>query len=128
MATHKPIIHVFSEINVGKYKSVKHYELIEVRNGSSLLTEQINISKDRNYAQSMPEYWLKVKIGTKWSRCITGLFKTCYNYVFKGDLQRKKHLIIIKFSNNAKTLIAYVFENYYTNDLSEVLTFIKDRY
>ena len=126
MATQKPITHVFSEINEGKYKSVKHYELIEVRNGNSVLTEQINISKDRNCAQSMPEYWLKVRNGNKWSDCITGLFKTGYNYIFKGDLKKKKHLIIFKFSNDASTLTAYVFKDYYTSDLNNVWTFIKD--
>ena len=122
----QPIVHVFKEINEGKYKSVKHYDLIEVNNGTSQLTEQINISKDRNCAQSMPEYWLKVKQGKKWSNCITGLFKTGYNYIYKGDLKRKKHLIVIRFSAGAKTLTAYVFKDYYTVDLSNVLPLLKD--
>ena len=126
MATQKPITHIFLEINEGKYKSVKHYELIEVINGTSQLTEQINISKDRNCAQSTPEYWLKVRNGNNWSNCITGLFKTGYNYIYKGDLQRKKHLIVIEFSNDAKTLKAYVFKDYYTTDLSNVLSFINE--
>jgi hypothetical protein len=125
MTTATPVTHVFSEINEGKFKSVKHYELIEVQNGTTQLSEQINISKDRNCAQSMPDYWLKIKNGNKWSKCITGLFKTGYNNIFDGDLQKKKHLIIFKFSEDASTLTAYVFRDYYTNDLSKVLPLIK---
>lgn len=120
----KPVTHVFKEINEGKYKGVKHYELIEVLNGTTQLTELINISKDRNCAQSMPVYWLKIRNGKKWSNCITGLFKTGYNYIYKGDLQKKKHLILFKFSTDAKTLKAYVFENFYTKDISNVLPLI----
>lgn len=125
MTTATPIIHVFSEINEGNFKSVKHYDLKNVTNGSSQLTEQINISKDRNCAQSKPDSWLRVRIGKKWSRCITGIFKTGYKNIFKGDLQRKKHLIIFKFSEDAKILTAYVFKDYYTNDLNNVLPLIK---
>jgi hypothetical protein len=124
MATNKPITHVFSEINEGIYKSVKHYELIKVKNGTTKLTEQINISKDRNCAQSMPDYWLKIRNGNKWSNCITGMFKTGITNIFKGDKDHKKHLIVFKFSNNAKTLTAYYFENFYTNDISKVLSLI----
>jgi hypothetical protein len=121
MATVKPITHVFSEINEGKFKGVRHYELIEVKNGTTQLSELINISKDRNCAQSMPDYWLKIRNGEKWSNCITGLFKTGFKNIFKGDTEKKKNLIIFKFTENAKTLTAYYFDNYYTTDLSKVL-------
>jgi hypothetical protein len=125
MAMNKPITHVFSEINEGKYKGVKHYELIEVNNGTTQLTELINISKDRNCAQSMPDYWLRIRNGKKWSNCITGLFRTGFKNIFKGDTEKKKNLIVFKFTDNAKTLTVYFFKNYYTNDLSTVLTPIK---
>ena len=121
MATVKPITHVFSEINEGKFKSVKHYELKEVHNGTTQLTDRLNISKDRNCAQSMPVYWLKIKNGNKWSKCITGLFKTCYPSIYKGDKDHKKHLIIFKFSRDASTLTVDYYKDYYTNDLSNVL-------
>ena len=124
MAMAKPITHVFSEINEGKFKSVKHYELKEVKNGTTQLTEGLNISKDRNCAQSIPDYWLKIKNGKKWSSCITGLFKTGVKNIFKGDKDHKRHLIVFKFSDNAKTLTAYFFKDYYTNDLSDVLPII----
>lgn len=125
MATQKPIIHVFSEINVGKFKSVKHYELIDVKNGTTQLSNLINISKDRNCAQSMPDYWLKIKNGNKWSNCITGLFKTGIQNIYKGDTQKKKNLIIFKFSDNSETLTAYLFNNYYTRDLSNIINHIR---
>lgn len=125
MATAKPVIHVFSEINEGKYKSVKHYELIDVKNGISQLTHLINISKDRNCAQSMPDYWLKEMNGKKWnSFCTTGLFKTGIENLYKGDKDHKKHLIVVKFSFDEKTLTAYFFKDYYTKDLSKVLQII----
>lgn len=124
MATVKPIIHIFSEVNVGKYKGVKHYELIRVLNGTTQLTERINISKDRNCAHSMPDYWLKVRNGNKWSNCITGLFKTGYTNLYKGDKNHKEHLILFKYSTDAKIITAYFFENYFTKDLSKVLHFI----
>jgi hypothetical protein len=126
MATHTPtpVIHVFKEIYEGKYRSVKHYELIEVKNGTTQLSNLINISKDRNCAQSMPDFWLKIKQGKKWSRCLTGLFKTGITNIYKGDTFKKKNLIIFKFSDRGNTLTAYYFLNYYTRNLSNVLQLI----
>jgi len=72
----------------------------------------------------MPDYWLKIKNGNKWSNCITGLFKTGVSNIYKGDKDRKKNLIVFKFSDNAKTLTAFFFKNYYTKDLSKVLSII----
>jgi hypothetical protein len=119
-----PIVHVFSEINVGKYKDVKHYELIDVKCGTTQLSNQINISKNRSFANSNPDYWLKIKEGKKWSKCITGLFKTSKMLTYKGDKDYKGHLIIFIFSDNAKIVTVYFFKNYYTKDLSKVLSLI----
>lgn len=127
MATNKPITHVFSEINEGKYKSVKHYGLIKVSNGTARLTELINISKDRNCAYSMPDYWLKEMNSNKWStHCTTGLFKTGASLIYKGDTEKRKNLLLFKFSDNAKTLTVYYYPNYYTKDLSNLLPTITD--
>lgn len=125
MATHKPITHIYNEINEGKYKSVKHYELKEVKNGDAKLTELINISKDRNCANSMPDFWLKEREGNKWKPyCTTGLFKTSFKMTYKGDKNRKKNLIIFQFSEDAHTLTAHYFTDFYTTDLSKVLPLI----
>lgn len=126
MATITPITHVFSEINEGKYASVKHYELQNVYNGTTQLTELINISKNRNCAQSMPIYWLKIRNGKKWSNCITGLFSTTEKNIYKGDTYKKKNLVLFKFSDNANTLTVYFYSDFYTKDLSDLLPTIKD--
>ena len=123
--TPKPVIHVFKEMNVGKYKTTKHYKLLEVKNGTTLLSNQVNISKNQNCALSMPDYWLKIKQGKKWSGCLTGLFKTGVNLIYKGDINHKKHLVIFKFSSDASTLTILYFVNYYTKDLSRILPFSK---
>ena len=126
MATITPITHVFSEINEGKYASVKHYDLQSVSNGTTQLTEQLNISKNRICAQSMPIYWLKIRNGKKWSNCITGLFSTTEKNIYKGDTNKKKNLVLFKFSDNAKTLTVYYYSDFYTKDLSDLLPTIKD--
>ena len=116
-----PTVHDFIEINPGKYASVKHYELQEVSNGTSLLADQINISKDRKFAKSCPDYWLKIREGKKWSKPVTGLFKTRQINTFRGDSHFKKHLIILKFSDNESRVKIYYFENFFTKDLDTVL-------
>ena len=86
--TPHPVTHIYKEINEGKFKSVKHYELIEC-NETAIFTTLINISKNQNCAQSMPIYWLKMREGKKWGRYITGLFKTHYPCTYKGDTKKK---------------------------------------
>ncbi len=123
MAAHSliPVIHIFKEVNKGKYKSVSHFEIEEVKNGNSLLSDKLNLSKNRNFALSMPLYWLKIREGTKWSKCITGLFKTSKTNLFKGDHDKKKHLLLFEFTDNNETLKVFYFQNYFTTDLSKVL-------
>ena len=90
----KPIIHVFKEFNEGKFKGVKHYELITVYNGSTQLSDKINVSKNREFAKSNPDYWIKTKEGNRWSKTnLTGLFKTTINYSYHGDSDFKKNLL-----------------------------------
>lgn len=120
----QPIILFYKEVNKGKHSSVRHYELIEVKNGSSRLSSQLNISKDRGFAKSNPEYWLKVREGNKWSKPVSGLFKTNLDEVFRGDLNNKQHLIILKFSNNGEDVTLYLFQSYFSLDLSNVLRLI----
>ncbi|MBE7641052.1 hypothetical protein GUB10_11970 [Salegentibacter sp. BLCTC] len=120
-----PTIHTFTEINPGKYASVKHYELDQVKNGNSLLSDKINIQKDRKFARSMPDYWLKKREGNKWSRPITGLFKTAKENIYKGDSNYKKHLIILKLAEDESQATVYYFQNFYTADLRHILPLIK---
>jgi hypothetical protein len=126
MATHipTPIIHLFKEVNEGKYKSVRHYDLVSVTNGTTQLSKKVNLRKDRKFAQSMPDYWLKIKQGKTWSKCITGLFKTNRRNVYKGDSERKKNLIVIKFSNDEKEVTMYFFKDFFTRNLNDVTRFL----
>lgn len=120
----KPVIHYFEEVSVGKFRSVRHYKLSGIMNGVSLLSNAINISKDQNFSKAAPDYWLKTRLGNKWGSCVTGLFKTGFKNIYKGDIDNKKHLVIFKFSEDGKVLTVFYFENYYTSDLSNILQFV----
>jgi hypothetical protein len=125
-ATPKPIVHIFKEYNIGKFKATKHYQLETASNGSNQLTDIINISKDRNCAQSMPEYWLQIREDNKWKKPrLTGLFKTSANLIFKGDTQKRTNLVLFKFSDNAETLTIYYYSNFYTKDITTLLNTIQ---
>ncbi|MCB7482466.1 hypothetical protein [Christiangramia sediminis] len=115
-----PVIHTYKEINAGKYASVKHYELDEVFNGKSLLSEKINIQKDRKYARSMPDYWLKIRNGNKWSKPLTGFFPTDYEGIYFGDVYYKKHLVLAEFLSNGKEVKIYYYQNYYTRQFQNL--------
>lgn len=125
MATHNtPVTYIYKEINIGRYTSVKHYELISESGTTSDLSTHLNISENRNCAQSTPDYWLKKKDGKKWSKYLTGLFKTSTKQVFRGDLQKKKHLLLFRFLDNGHTLKILYFKDYFTRDLTNVLPLI----
>jgi len=115
----KPIIHTYKEINKGKCKTVKYYEFKGVKNGLSEFNDIINISKDRQFAKSNPDYWIKQKEGKKLSKNLTGLFKTKTALIFYGDIlkQNSKHSLLFEFKNNAETLIIYYFKDFYTRKI-----------
>lgn len=120
----QPIVHVYKEINIGKFKTVKHYELHGSAK-STELTKLINISKDRQCAKSAPSYWLQTHDGKKWIKPrLTGLFKTRYKGIYFGDSHKRKNLLVFKFSENAETLSIWVFKNHYTSNLSKILNLI----
>ena len=116
----KPYIYVYKEINEGKYKTVKHYQLQGLTVLKNPITDKINISKDRNFANSKPDYWLKLKEGNKWGKPITGLFKTSIPFVYRGDHLNRKHLILVHFAKEGKALKIYYFRNYFTGKLESI--------
>ncbi|MFY9243930.1 MAG: hypothetical protein WAO74_12995 [Polaribacter sp.] len=121
----KPSIYIYKEINVGKYSTTKHFELVNQNNDNDNLTNLIKISKDRGFAKSNPLYWLNTQTNNKWNkRNLTGLFKTSISNLFKGDIDMKKNLLLIKFSEGANSLTVYCFKNYYTSNLDNVLQLI----
>jgi len=121
----KPSIYIYKEINVGKYSTTKHFELVNCNNDNNNLTNLIKISKDRGFAKSLPVYWLDTRTKNKWDDVsLTGLFKTSIMNLFKGDINKKKHLLLFKFSENANSLMIYCFKDFYTSNLKEVLQVI----
>jgi hypothetical protein len=122
----KPTTHIYKEINQGKFKTTKHYQLVEVENGTQKLTDLINIVVDRGFAKSAPNFWLKIRTGKRWEN-FTGLFKTTIPYIYfadKGHNNRKEDLLIVKLSNCERDMTVYYFKNYYTANLNEVLKLI----
>ncbi len=118
--TPKPIVHTFSEVNKGKYRSVRHFELQKVENGESKLSDKINLQKDRQFAKSFPKYWLKIRKGNKWSRPVTGLFDTERPNIYHGDSHFKKHLILVHIPTDSDKVKVYYFENYFTRNHEEI--------
>jgi hypothetical protein len=122
----KPTTHIYKEINEGKFKTTKHYELVEVENGTQKLTDLINIVVDRGFAKSAPSFWLKIRNGKRWVN-FTGLFKTPTPGIYfadKGINNRKEDLLIVKLSNYERDMTVYYFKDYYTANLNGVLKLI----
>lgn len=116
-----PILYKFTEVNPGKYLTVKHFELKEPGSPGPL-SQEINIAVNRNFAKSRPDYWVKIREGKKWSRkALTGLFKTSAPGIFHGDHNGKKHLLIFQFNKDASRVNVFYFRNYYTRNLKPVL-------
>ena len=114
-----PVIHIFKEVNVGKYKYTKHYDIVEVINGRNQLSNKLNISADRNCAKANPDYWVQIRKGNKWlTPRLTGLFKTPRFNTFYGDTQRKRNLVIFEFSNDKRMLKVSYYPKFYTQDFS----------
>ncbi|TXE18579.1 hypothetical protein ES692_05925 [Psychroserpens burtonensis] len=111
----KAVIHKYKEINIGKYKSVKHFELVSC-DGKQVLTDLINLSTDRQFAKSSPVYWLKIHNGKKWSNAVTGLFKVPdFRNVFFGDLRRKTDLVLAHYeiNPNGSEISLHVYPKHY---------------
>ncbi len=121
----EPIVHIFKEYNIGKFKSTRHFELKSVSNGTNQLSNIINISKDRKCAKSSPIYWLQIREDNKWKKPrLTGLFKTKENLIFKGDTQKRKNLVLFKFSEDKETLAIYFYSNFFTGNPSPLINTI----
>ena len=119
----QPIVHTFNEINIGKYKGTKNYEIATVENGKNQLSETINICNDRGFAKSSPAFWLKIRVANKW-KILTGLFATDNDYYFVADKGRnnvKEALLFVKFNQNKQVVTVYYFKNFYTNNIYQVL-------
>lgn len=134
MAKQNPIRCVF---NVSKiYNEVRHYESEISLKETVLLTDLINISKDRQFNNSKNvSYWLKIRQNNKWSSAITGLKTTHIPLVYYGDIAIKinginkpTHLLIFQFEPGGKRVVIYLFNNFYpqnTQELNQLLNKLK---
>lgn len=128
-----PHRHIYEVINPEQYKEVRHYIIKEI-SGERVLTQLLNVSKDRNFSNARNiSYWLKGKENeqSKWSRPITGLKPTSTPNVFFGDIptiqngrHKPTHLLIFKFSKDAEKLIIDVYSDFYTENRAELHKFI----
>ncbi len=120
-----PVVMEFEQDTEQNFKGVRHYKLTQ---GTSLFSEKLNISNDRNCAKSSPTFWLKIRKHNKWSGCITGLFPTNDPDIFYGDTENKRNFILFKFTDNGRMLRLYYFQNFYTRCLTAFLKTFKEHY
>tara|TARA_R110000796_G_scaffold23036_1_gene66193 strand:+ start:1877 stop:2272 length:396 start_codon:yes stop_codon:yes gene_type:complete len=117
---------IYTEINIGKFKTTRHYDLIQPNETAP--TELINIVTDRQFAKSLPNYWLSYRESNKWKR-ITGLFKVDGTKYHKGDKGRnnvKEHLILVYIDKETRTVILYTFIGYYSSDPTRAIQLIEN--
>jgi hypothetical protein len=121
-----PTIHIYTEINVGEFETVQHYNLFNVLNGWQIVPERIKIEKNRFFAKSNPKFWLKIKVGKKFVN-LTGLFFNAKHNIYFGDKGKNntpEDLIIVKIDNDNERLTLYYFKGYYTRNLDNIIQFI----
>lgn len=121
-----PIILEYSETNIGKYRSVRHYQ--STNKELELLSPLLNISKDRKCAKSSPIYWLQTHNGKNWVKPrLTGLFKTKVPNTYYGDIninRVKTHLLLFEFSEDMPSLKVFYFKDYHSKDVSHAIKFL----
>jgi hypothetical protein len=121
-----PLVSTFNEINIGKFITTQHFEVADEHNAHD--THMINLAKDRQFAKSLPDYWLSYRLNERWQR-ITGLFNIAGTNYYKGDtgfLDKAKHLIIARIDAENRQVTTYTFKNYFTKDVDVILHLIKN--
>ena len=123
----KPIVLKYNATNLGKFKGTTKYQLETATSGNlngTDLTELLNVSTNQDCANSKPIYWLQIRGATKWVKPYsTGLFKTEFQNIYKGDTQKRRNKLIFVFSELRQILTVYYFKdlnypNFYKADLS----------
>ena len=121
-----PTISKFKEINIGKYTTTQHFEIVKPTQDEPE-TEKINLARDRQFAKSLPNYWLSYRLNNRWRR-ITGLFKVDNTNYYKGDKGYKvgeKHLIIALLDADDREVTTYTFTGYYSSDPTRAIQLIE---
>ena len=123
----KPKIYVYKEINVDMFGSTKHYQLETKENNFKQPSKLLNISENRKFAKSKPEYWIKTHNGKTWNKkMLTGLFPAEMENTYYGDINKRQHLVIFHFLDAGDMLYVYYFKNYYTRNLKPILEVVKN--
>jgi hypothetical protein len=118
----KPVTHIFKEINKGQYRTIKHYELSEVKNGEPLLESTLQIADNRAFAKSKSMYWFTHRKNNKWViPRLTGLFATDKPNVFKGDIDNKTNLVLFAVDEVNDILKVHYDKNYSTHNITPIL-------
>jgi hypothetical protein len=121
-ATPTPVTHIYKEINVGKYRTVKHYQLQKLKNGEPQLENIVQLANNRAFAKSKPFYWFTQRNGGKWQKpFITGLFETIIPGIYNGDVNHKNNLLIFQVDEVAETLTIYYYVGFFTYNLDPIL-------
>ena len=121
----EPIVLTYNEINQGRYRTTRHFVLVDGQTAYTPLTEKLNVSENRKFAKSNPDYWVKVRRGNKWaSPSLTGLFPTNENQLFYGDANKRQSLILFEFVSD-EALKVYFYRNYYPADVRYCSSLIK---
>lgn len=119
-------IYIYKEVNIGKYKTTRHYQLENPNEPLSHLSEFLNIFQGKKFTKSRPVYWLKNHNGKKWNaRALTAIFPTGHKEFYFGDLNERQHLLLFRFVDCLDMLVVYYFENFYTNDVTSLIKIIE---
>lgn len=114
-----PIVHIYKEIKIGKFETVRHYEFQSIENGIPQLSTNIKVSINRHFNNSKVDYLVHQRTSNKWDKMsTTGLFSYGNDEViYYGDIaykKVKKHTLIFKYSDDKQSLIIYYFKDFYT--------------
>lgn len=107
------------------FKTTTHYCLIS-EHFKNQISDKINISENRGFANSKPVFWCQERKNNKWiTPRLTGLFPTFKKDVYWGCRGRYNDLILFVFKNNGELMIIYYFENYFTRNLKPIINNLK---
>jgi hypothetical protein len=126
--TLKPIVHHLKEVSVGKWATTRHFEVESPSIENSFLGNSVCFNKDRGFAKSNPDSWVKIKGGKEgktFGEYITGFFKYKDTFYFWGDRdsiingkRQKLDLLIFFIQPDSGEIIVYYyprFDQYTTN-------------
>lgn len=127
-------VHKFTEIPT-EYKEVRHYQRTHGVHSENV-KEFVNISLQRHFNKSQNvSFWYKTahkengKRGA-WSKPITGLFRTKYEGVYYGDIQKNGHktqLLFFVFDEYFKRLVIVEYPSY-PKDLHGTIAYLSSAF